>query len=219
MTKDIMVFQDLVLRGGPARLPNIRKILIDHATPPWRHAKEKEREISTDFGNSDLIVFTREKSNEIETVALFLLSKDNNYEVTNIVPRDVRELGFEAYNAALQDFVKRVAGPACRDGKFQIEMTPEKQSLNDWVSSDIAESLRRFSNCANKSTGSSHPSDRKRWFEVLFAAHESHDHLDPDQLIRWLIEVENWPEEKAHDLAIQYEFGLDLLKAYDKNQG
>lgn len=219
MAKDILVFRDLVLRGGASSLSHIRKALLDQVAVPWSHAEEREKEISAgSVSNNDVVMFAREKGDGIEAVGLLLWSREAGYEVTSIVPRNVRELGFESYNAALQDFVSRVAEPASRIADFQIEMTPDRQSLRDWVSSDVAEALRRFSVLANKSTGSSHPSDRERWFEFLFLAHRSPKHLDTDRLIRWLVEVESWPEETAHDLAIQYELGLDLLKAYDRSR-
>jgi hypothetical protein len=36
--------------------------------------------------------------------------------------------------------------------------------------------------------------------------------------VRWLTEVEQWSGEKAHDLAGEYEFALDLLDEYDRNR-
>lgn len=219
MAKDILVFRDLTIRGKRGDLPKIRAALLDQVTIPWKHAEEREEEISSgSLNDDDVIMFSREQGNGIEAVGLLLWSRGDDYQVTNIVPRDVGQLGYEAYNAALNDFVERIAKPASQAVGFRIETTPERQSLTDWVSSDVAEALRRFSVLANKSTGSSHPSDRQRWFEFLFAAHGASEKLDADRLIRWLSEVENWPEDTAHDLAIQYELGLDLLKAYDENR-
>ncbi|MDJ0448819.1 hypothetical protein [Methylocystis sp. JR02] len=219
MAKEMLVFQDLVLRANRGSLQAVRTALLDHTAAPWKHADEREKEISVHSApGHDVVAFTREKGDGIEAVGLLLWSEGASYKVTNIVPRDVGELGFEAYNAALQDFVSRVVEPARQVASFQIAITPERQSLNDWVSSDMAEALSRFSSLANKSTGSSHPLDRQRWFAFLFLAHRSSEPLDTDRLMRWLVEVENWPEEKAHDLAIQYEFGLDLLKAYDSRR-
>jgi hypothetical protein len=38
-------------------------------------------------------------------------------------------------------------------------------------------------------------------------------------LKRWLIEEENWPEDKAIDLVIEYEHARDLLEVYESRQG
>lgn len=218
MAKDMLVFQDMILRSQGGSRSEIRETLLKHVTAPWSYAKDKEDQIAADSGGEDILVFAREKSDDIEAVGLFLWAHEGGYKVTNIVPRDVRELGFQGYNAALQDFVARIAEPASRVTGLQIEMTPERQSLNDWIPASVAEALRRFSGAANKSTGSSHPSDRERWFEFLFAAFREPRRLDTGRLVRWLIEIEGWPDEEAHDLAIEYEFGLALLEKYENSR-
>ena len=52
----------------------------------------------------------------------------------------------------------------------------------------------------------------------LIAAHRTRASLDADRLARWLAEVEGWSDEAAHELAIDYEFGLGLLKQYDASR-
>jgi hypothetical protein len=52
---------------------------------------------------------------------------------------------------------------------------------------------------------------RDRLFTFLIRAHK-----DAARLARWLIEVEDWPDNKAHALDIEYEFALDLLAEYDR---
>jgi hypothetical protein len=34
-------------------------------------------------------------------------------------------------------------------------------------------------------------------------------------LLRWLVEEENWPEDTADSLAVEYEFSNGLLQQYD----
>ena len=145
MAKDIAVFQELSLLSREIGLPDIRRALLKQAAGPWKHSEEREKEIAANSRSDDIIVFTREKGDGIEAVGLLLWSDDLVYKVTNIVPRDVSDLSIDAYNAALRDFVLNVAEPASRIVDFQIDITSERQSLNDWVSSDVAEALRRFS--------------------------------------------------------------------------
>jgi hypothetical protein len=68
--------------------------------------------------------------------------------------------------------------------------------------------LRAFS--ANK-LGASHPYDRERWLRFLIRAHMDHVELDATTLSRWFIEEEHWDEDRAHDLAIQFDFARELL--------
>jgi hypothetical protein len=213
------VFQDLVLRCAGELRSNLRDALVKHAAPPWSHDQEREHEMAAHASaGTDLIAFVREAGDGIDAVSLVLWSRGDAYEVTNIVPREVRELGYERYNAALQDFVARVARPAATAARFAIATTSAHQELNDWLPSAAADALRRFSALANKSTGSSHPLDRPRWFEFLLQAHRDAGSFDTDRLVRWLTEVQGWPDDKAHDLAIEYEFGLALLDAYDRTR-
>ncbi|WP_315764268.1 hypothetical protein [Bradyrhizobium sp. SZCCHNR2009] len=90
--------------------------------------------------------------------------------------------------------------PAGADAGFLVEVTSSSQSLHDMSSPEIAAALSRFSSAANKSTGSTHPADRKRWMHFLVLAHQSGRDLDAEFLARWLSEIEGWDEESAHDL-------------------
>jgi hypothetical protein len=208
------VFQDLLLRGPTSGRARLRQALIGSAAGPWRHAEGRERAM---VPNADVIAFERESDGGVEPVALFLVSRPDGYQVTNIVPLNVGELGQRRYNIALQDFVERVARAAAEAG-FTVETTPPIQGLDDWLSPDAAEALRVFSGSANKATGSSHPRDRERWFIFLLEAHRSRGSFNTDKLVRWLTEIEHWPEEGAHDLAIEYEFALGLLDEYDRHR-
>jgi hypothetical protein len=214
--KKIKVFQNLFLRGGTDRAA-LRSALIRQAAGPWSHSKEKEEELARNASTgADIIVFEREASDRLDGAGVFLWSRGNDFEVTNIVPRFVSELDHERYNAVLSDFVRLIAEPATKSTGYRIERSAEAESLSDWLSGDAALALQQFSTAANKSTGSSHPYDRDRWFAFLFKVREQEPLLSTDLLLRWLIEVESWPEDVAHKLAVEYETGLALLEKYDQ---
>lgn len=212
----IEVFQDLTIRPVGHSLLALRKALIARSLPPWRYAIEKETEVSEIAApDEDVIVFERAADDKVAAAGLVLWSRGDGYEVTNIVPREVRELGYSGYNSILQDFIERVAKPAAVDVPSEIETTKDHQSIEDWLPHEVLTSLRRFSALANKSTGSSHPTDRKRWLAFIINAHKEHVNFDTDKLVRWLVEIEGWRDESAHDLASEYEFALGLLTEYD----
>jgi hypothetical protein len=83
------------------------------------------------------------------------------------------------------------------------------------MSHDTAELLRRFSACANKGTGASHPLDRDRWNAFVVAAHHDGSRTDASDLRRWLIEVDGWAPEVADQLTVEYEYGRELLAYAD----
>lgn len=164
-----------------------------------------------------MIVFSRETSENYPAAGLTLWGTWDGYYVSNIVPAEISNLTYAQYNAILADFVDRIAGPAAPRFGFTVTRTEPRQSIEDWSSPDAALKLRRFSGGANKSTGSSHPADERRWFDFIIAAHRARGKLDASRLARWLHEIEGWGEDSAHDLAGEFEKSLALLQFYDEN--
>jgi len=215
--KSIEVFQDLHLRSR-ASSDSIRDSILAKVQEPWRHDTEREEDIREHASNEeDIIVLVRSSFDDIDESGLVLWQEHDDYRVANIVPRNIGELGITKYNEILRDFVNRIAQPAAQSGSFEIELTSPNQTLEDWLDAEPATMLRRFSRLANKSTGASHPNDKERWYAFLIATHSAAKRLDSDQLARWFVEVESWPEDKAHELAIDYEFALGLLEQYDQS--
>jgi hypothetical protein len=88
------------------------------------------------------------------------------------------------------------------------------EQIEDKLSQSAFDALTRFSALANKSTGASHPYDRQRWFDFVIQAHLESSDLDSDFLERWLIESEDWPQDQASDLAIEYDRSRALLARF-----
>jgi hypothetical protein len=217
-TSKLTVFQDLHLRGSTVDRSRLREALLKLTQSPWRHAKEKEVELAALSGGEEKILFERKPSDDLVGVGLVLWSTSDGYEVTNIVPLEAGELSYEKYNAILINFTEKIAAPAAKESGFSVELSEPELAITAWLSSSTAQRLQSFSYLANKSTGASHPSDRKRWFDFLIAAYLEGAKLDVSTLRRWLVEIENWPEEIALELAIDYEFSSDLLQRYDSSR-
>lgn len=211
----IEVFQELRLKRITSR-EAVREALLRMLERPWSHLADREEEVSTSSaGDDDVLVFGREEVGDAAPSVLLLWSDKDGYKVVNIVPAEIGSLGITNYNAILRDFSLRVAEPAARGGAFEVELSTPYESIGDWVDKDVAVALERFSRMANKSTGNSHPRDKDRWCAFLITAHKSARRLDSEMLMRWLIELEGWPADTAQGLAIDYEFGLELLSYYD----
>jgi len=97
-------------------------------------------------------------------------------------------------------------------------LTSDTRDIQDWVSTKTAMKLQQFARLANKNTGIGHPQDQARWFDFVVATHTEPTTLDSEILARWLEETEGWPEEKAYDLSLEYEYSRSLLKAYDEQR-
>lgn len=217
MVEKIEVFQDMAMRGPITKRPELRAALVEAAVAPWRADLERSAEVARAMTSEDVILFRRDEGEDYPAAGLTLWGTAEGYYVPNIVPSETGNLTYAQYNAILGDFVERVAAPVAYKFGFTITRTEPRQSLDDWLSPDAALKLRRFSGAANKSTGSSHPSDKRRWFDFLIAAHRTGNKLDADTLARWLNEAEGWDENSAHVLAGDFERSLDLLAFYDEN--
>ena len=212
--ESIEVFQDLFLKFPEERRMEVRQVLGRYAKQPWRHAEEREKALTED---EDAMTFERESKGNIPNSGLTLWAESYGYNVINIVPLEIHEISIDVYNDVLNDFVDRVVQPASEVSGFDIEISARKQSITDWTSQEAADALHRFSVTANKSTGSGHPLDRKRWFKFLFSARRARGKLDSYLLERWLIEAEEWPPDVTTKLISQYEFGMSLLDEYDSS--
>lgn len=104
----------------------------------------------------------RDSFDDVDESGLVLWQEGKGYRVSNIVPRNVGELGIDKYNVILRGFVAKIAEPAASTSSFGVELTSPYQSLDDWLDAEPAAALRRFSRSANKSPGAAHPMDRAR---------------------------------------------------------
>lgn len=218
MSEAIEVFQDLHIRSTDS-LASLRVALLSNIGGAWKHVPEREAEMRDAIASeqdNDVIAFERSPADGLPSVGLVLWSFPGGYEVSNIVPLDVGEIGADRYNAALQDFAKQVIQPAAKDAKITIDLGKAAESIEDWISPEAATLLRSFSMAANKSTGSAHPRDRMRWFEFLIATHRSGKHPSAEMLSRWLVQIDGWPERVASRLAVEFEFGLALLRSAEQ---
>ncbi len=211
------VFRELFIRGEPDRLTatlaEIERVLSDG----WFHDKETERQLadlppavrSSCFGCFD------DGGNRPAATVILTPKKPDMLYVSNVIPHSRRRLNYDQYNRVLEELYKRFVQPAAAATGVVAELTDTQADLEQWLSSAAAEKLRRFSSCANRGTGASHPQDRERWNDFVVSAHQDRSTLDASTLRRWLVEVENWPPEVADQLAVEYYYGRELLAFAD----
>lgn len=212
----IEVFQDLYLSCSGSNACALPATLGDHASAPWRRARDAEDRIVDTTGPDAerYAVFERVAAEGVHGARLVLYADGGRYKVANIVPTECDSLGETGYNDVLNDFVTRVAQPAQSEG-VSLELTKRWQTLTDWTSKEAADALHLFSVVANKATGASHPMDAERWRSFLIADHRAEGSLSSHNLYRWLVEVEDWPLEEARDLINDRDKAVELLEQYD----
>lgn len=218
MNETIEVFQDLHVDVPSESLAAFRVDLIAAATGRWSIDLVRSRELmDVSAMASDVILFRREESDGCPAAGLTFWANETGYYVPNIVPLEVGQLTHAQYNTVLSHFVSEVlAAVATRHGAV-VRTGKTHETPADWWGDDAALKLRRFSGAANKSTGASHPSDQRRWFDFILAAHRQGGRMDGDRLARWLRTADGWDEDTAHDLAADFESALSLLAYYDEN--
>lgn len=203
------VFRDLYIRLNGARIEDLMEQFTAQCGDHWHRALDREK----DAGSMGEKAFSFEHTagDGLERAGLSLFQKEGNtWYVPNIIPLDSSQLSHDQYNKILENFLDTIVRPSIAALQVTAELTGDVLFLKDVVGEDVAALLHSFSVLANKSTGSAHPCDRNRWFDFLIAVQRKHISLDTDLLIHSLME-EGWSEDRAHDLAIEYEFAIGLL--------
>lgn len=211
------VFRDLIITGGAAEIGRIGDAIEAQLHEGWVRDRAREEESSLIEGSKtlDWLVFNRDGTPEIPAGSLFMTKQDDDLAVTNIVPQTVSELSRKQYNLILAEFFETAAEPTCRALNLRCTLTEDTLPITHWISEEAASHLLRFSNLANKATGSAHPLDRRRWFAFIAQTVRDGSPLDAHTLGMWLVRVGHWPEDSAQQLMIEYEFGRDLLRYVD----
>lgn len=207
------VFRDLIIHGDAEILAKTMELVEHSLTGGWSRDREiEERLQGLGPRKAANCCFACTKEGQRPAANVFLAEKDpGTIYVPNIVPRAQQTLAYGQYNALLEEFYGRFVRHAADQTGAVAELTGNQAELGHWLSPPAAENLVGFSRGANRGTGSSHPSDRERWNDFVLAAHRERGSLDPSTLRRWLVEVEGWAPDVAEQLAIEYEYGRELL--------
>ncbi|MHC5539285.1 hypothetical protein ACYOEI_13790 [Singulisphaera rosea] len=166
----------------------------------------------TAFGTGATFCFTRQAKVDSGSATLVLSERDPGvFHVSNIIPLSEHELSHLEYNHLLEEFFEHSLRPAAEREGLNVELTEARADLEHWMTAVTAAKLRSFSTCANKATGAAHPRDRERWNEFVLSAHRDDSRMEAATLRRWLVESEGWAKEVADQLAVEYEYGRELL--------
>ena len=177
----------------------------------WKRADTKE-----DFNriiDGAACGFEHIENKSLPAAILWLYATRENIDkiyIPNIVPLEKSQLSIGEYNRVLTTFSIDIVTPVAERHGVVVEITSEYYELEDIISDKSAAALRRFSSCANKSTGIAHPSDRERWFAFIDSMHRKNAEINHSELKAFLIE-DGWHEEGAAELADEYINAYDLL--------
>jgi hypothetical protein len=207
------VFRELFVNADEGRMATLVES-IEYSLPlGWVRDREAEGRIcSTPFAARPTYCFTCEAEGRPASATLILTEREpGTFYVSNIIPVSSDRLSYAEYNTVLEEFFRCVLRPSAEQIGLTAVLTEAQADLDHWMSPAAAAKLRTFSTSANKRTGSAHPQDRQRWNDFVLSAHRDGSRMDASTLQRWLVEVEGWSSEVANQLALEYEYGRELL--------
>jgi len=202
-------FIELYIRLKDSSPETYFKLIEDNLSKDWTH---KKIEIDDAFrDDTPTSCYQYSKNENLPGAFLYLTEKETNLLfVSNIIPIEIGRLSYDEYNAIIMDFFENVVKPLQAKINVEIEITKAEITINDILSSECSKLFKAFSVCANKSTGSSHSLDQKRWFSFIKCVEKNSEKIDPD-IVQKLLINDGWSEDKAIELSLEFEFAISLL--------
>ena len=203
------VYGDLVLSGSPQALSSAVAAIEQSLSAGW----ERSRELESRIHDADAHCFVAPETSSHPAGALWLTKRERgDWYVANIVPMGAGRLTEDQYNSILAKFYERFVKGVTESVGVSAALGKTDKAPADYMSDAAVDRLERFSLLANKSTGSGHPADQERWFDFIIQIHNDQRGPDPSTVVELLKSYFEWPDEKASELAFEYEFGRALLR-------
>lgn len=226
-------YRELYFKGTSTQLCDFVKDVKKFAVGNWRVEKQ------TDSWKNYLFIDYIGEEVDKARVSIYIgnIEKENEIKVNNIIPLDKNRLNVDEYNSVLMKFYSDVIKPYKESGTDLSISQPSEDIFNPLtvISEEALIKLKAFCGGANKSTGSSHPCDKERWYDFICQTVEDGRMFDATTLANFL-QDENywgkksndnigvigdfaWSEEKAYELALEYESLCGILEYYKKEKG
>jgi hypothetical protein len=166
----------------------------------WKRDEKSEQSLASTSG---MHPFCFKLESECE---LWMIERDKQLVVTNILPIEKQELSILEYNVLINDFVQKFESSG-----IKCFLTKENIKLPDILSKDSSQKFDAFSHTANKSTGHAHPCDEERWFDFLYSMVTNGENIGTNEIVHFLCE-DGWDEQTAFDLAMDMEYGYRTME-------
>lgn len=213
----MLTFKDLIIRADNNKMEKFISELTNKisSSPIWDRKDDKQNLI---LHAEKIYAFQRKKDNKLPAAGLSIFPKDNgvSWYVPNVVPIEYKQLSYQEYNDILTEFYDLFVKPISVALNINTEISTGNISAQDILGERAARALSLFSDCANKSTGSSHPNDRERWLAFILMACTDKEHIDTGLLQKILIE-QGWDEYGSNKLMSEFEFAKDVIDYIKEN--
>ena len=215
------IFIELYFKGTSDQLIEFTHEIDKYVNGDWK--LNKDSKLSKDY-----LIFDY-SGNLVEKASVYIyiakMHECGELNVGNIVPENKPQLSTDEYNAILLKFYDDIMKPYKASGT-QLEITQPTDDIFNLalvISKDALEKLNKFCRAANKSTGSSHPNDRERWFDFICQTIDDGKIFDESELASFLQDEDYWGkvqdggawvENLANKLATEYENLCEILNYY-----
>ncbi len=185
----------------------------------WKRNLEKERKYALkNPDRGDCFIFTCSKTESRPAVELSFHRDENGYlYVSNIVPENIGHISVDTYNSILEEFLTEFLKPATQSLNIETILIPSERNIDNSMSPEMAQLLKKFLGMANIVDGGTHPCDEERLFDFIIQAHNEKSLLK-ERVLNGLLADNNWPEMQAQEIVSKYLFGKDLLNRYSKTK-
>ena len=221
-------YQELIIKGESEQIEAfVRELILKVKSSPdsgwWFDPSDfgSTKKRSFDHNIKHLYYFRCNEEGERLSAKLILIKRHPpGLFVINIFPSDASKHGltYDEYNIILHDFYDSFINPIAEAPGISATLTTNELSIENFIGGNALHNLKAFDSKANKSTGSSHPSDKLIWHCFIVGAHLSKSDLTSSILKRWLHEEQNWDSDTAFELCVEYEQGRNLLEFYDEHK-
>jgi hypothetical protein len=206
-------FRDLKLIGSASEQERLISLIEQQLSKGWTRDREREAELKSRSGYDYVNFICSETLSRPAAVLSFIADENGYLYVCHIVSKAHGQLEKDSYNSILEEFVTQFVEPAAKGLDIQILTTPGERTIDNSMSPELSQLLKRFSAAANKSSGGTHPLDERRFFDFIVQAHNERALLNETEL-RGLLVDDGWFSRYAEELSSKYLFGRDLLNHY-----
>lgn len=205
-------YRDLKFIGSLSEQDKLFQLIEEKLHDGWIRDKNKESDFKDK--NSEYKIFIRSKVDHLPSCALFLTPDNNSFfYVCNIAPEEELESPVENYNTVLEEFFVKFVQPSVDNLDIRVIFSEADKTIDNSMSPELADKLKRFSGAANKASAGTHPLDQERFLDFIIQAHLESSLLDESTLDE-LLKDENWSSKDALELSIKYNFGRKMLKRF-----
>lgn len=207
-------FRDLKLIGSSSELEKFIERIETSLCEGWTKVENKKNTNVVTHRFTQFSFVSPQTHTRLQGRLSLAFDENGCLYVCNIVPLEYGQLEIKDYNSILEEFLTKFVEPTAQDLDIRVVTTTAEKNIDNAMSPELSIKLKRFSECANQSTGGSHPLDEKRFFDFVIQAHQENSLLD-ESTFRELLIDEEWSEDHADKLASKYCLGRELLKQYD----